>query len=788
MTRTHLMKPFRFPLAPAAALLFALTPELSLAGSASQFDIRIPSLATEAQIDGDLSDPVWQQASSTFLTFETRPAENAPATVQTQAWVYATDSTLYVAFKANDPNPGDVRAHLRPRDDIWGDDMVGIKLDTFNNARLAYQFFINPLGVQLDSIENELNKTESAAWDGIWQSAGKITDTGYQVEVAIPLSQLSFDDSPGDKTWGFELIRFHPRDAERRLSTHAISRQNSCQLCQLGVASGLATVNLGNGLQVTPSLVAKGHRVRGQAPGSEWQDEQDVDAGVDLRWALSPSSLLNATLNPDFSQVEADAGQLDVNSSFALFFDEKRSFFLDNKEYFDSQVSLLHTRNLVDPDYGVKFTHKSEAHTFAFLGANDSASHFLVPGNLGSSVATIDSESHNLAGRYLYTSSERLAVGAVITGKRSNDYHNLVLSADIKYQPTAQDTFIGQFASSDTLYPVDLYRDFCGSDDDCLPADSCVLNDCQLNEQVLRTHKDRAFRGEMYRLGYKHATRDYYLKADYESVGEDFRADLGFIEKVDQRKAVLGGGYIWYPTDSWFNEVELGGDWDITQNQNGEKIEQELEGWLSAEGGWQSWVGGGWLTREKVGRRLDASSLAIDGNTTLFDETRFWAEASAHPLSWVGGGLAASWGDEVDLQNNRLGTSLRASGELELKLTDGLMIEASHAYYALDVDEGRLITANLTDVRINWQLNVESFIRFSGIYTHIRRDPGLYLYHRPDNLSKDLGTELLYGYKLNPLSVFYLGYADGMQADDHWPGLTRTEQSLFMKMSYAFIL
>lgn len=91
-------------------------------------------------------------------------------------------------------------------------------------------------------------------------------------------------------------------------------------------------------------------------------------------------------------------------------------------------------------------------------------------------------------------------------------------------------------------------------------------------------------------------------------------------------------------------------------------------------------------------------------------------------------------------------------------------------------------------MRINWQLSVESFIRFSGIYTHIRRDPGLYLYHTPDNLSKDLGTELLYGYKLNPLSVFYLGYADGMRADDRWPGLTRTEQSLFMKMSYAFIL
>lgn len=773
----------------ASPLLALCTlPLVSIAGTAEQFSLRIPSLTEQATIDGDLSDAVWAKAAEAELSYETRPAENAPAPVKTTAKLFATDTTLYVAFIADDPNPGAIRAHLRPRDDIWGEDMVGIKLDTFNNARLAYQFFINPLGVQFDSIENELNKSESAAWDGIWESAGQVTDTGYQVEIAIPLSQLSFEDTPGPKDWGFELIRFYPRDAEHRLSTHQISRANDCQLCQLGVIRGFDEVNLGNGLQVTPSLVAKGSRERSQTPGSEWQQDEDVEAGLDVRWAITPSSLLNATINPDFSQVEADAGQLNVNSNFTLFFEEKRSFFLDNKDYFDSQLPLLHTRNIADPDYGLKFTHKSENHTFAFLGANDTGSHFLVPGNLSSSVASIDEESHNLAGRYLYTSSESLAMGAVVTGKRSEDYHNLVVSGDFKYQPTPQDTFIGQFATSDTEYPTDFYRDFCDSDDDCLPAAECSLDNCDVNERVLRTHKIGAFQGEMYRLGYTHSTRNYYVHADYESVGEDFRADLGFIEKVDQRKAVIGGGYIWYPSDSWFNEVELGGDWDITQNQNGEKIEQEWEGWLSAEGGWQSWIGGGWLTREKVGRRLDASSLAIDGNTTLFDESRFWLEANANPLAWAGGGVSASWGDEVDLLNNRLGSSLRASAEVELKLTDSLVLDVTHDYFALDVDEGRLLTANLTDLRLNWQLSVESFIRLSSIYTHISRDPGLYLYHSRDAKSEDLGTELLYGYKLNPLSVFYLGYADGMQADDDYPSLIRTEQTLFMKLSYAFIL
>ncbi|MBT1445755.1 carbohydrate binding family 9 domain-containing protein [Shewanella sp. JM162201] len=761
---------------------------MSHAGSAGQFSLQVPYHADAASIDGDLSDPVWQHAAVATLNYETRPAENAPAPVVTEARVYASETTLYVAFSAKDPNPNAIRAHLRPRDDIWGEDLVGLKLDTFNNARLAYNFFVNPLGVQLDSIENELTKEESKAWDGIWDSAGRITDEGYEVEIAIPLSQLSFEDKPGSKQWGFELIRFYPRNTEHRLSSHKISRSNSCQLCQLGVVSGFEAVDLGKGLQLTPSLVAKGSREREQAPDSEWQDDNNVDAGLDLRWAINPSALVNATINPDFSQVEADAGQLNVNSNFTLFFEEKRAFFLDNKDYFDSQVALLHTRNIADPDYGVKFTQKSENHTLAFLGTNDNGSHFLVPGNLSSTVASLDEESHNLAARYLYTSSEALAIGAVVTGKKSDNYHNMVVSADVKYQPTAQDTLIAQLATSDTQYPDELYRDFCRVDGDCLQQVPCNSGDCGVNERVLRTHKDGAFGGEMYKLGYKHATRNYYLRADYESIGEDFRADLGFIEKVDQRRAVAGGGYVWYPEQSWFNEVELGGDWDVTQNQNGEQIEQEWEGFLVAEGGWQSFWGTGWVTRDRVGKRLDGSSLAIEGNTTEFTETRVWLESSVAPVTWLSAGVEIGFGDEIDIANNRLGDSLDVETELELKLTDSLALELNHNYYALDVDDGRLLTANLTDVRLNWQLSVESFIRLSSIYTHIERDPSLYLYQTPDRLSEDLGTELLYGYKLNPLSVFYLGYGDNMVSDDTYPGLTRTEQTLFMKMSYAFIL
>ena len=178
------------------------------AGSSQQFHLDIPTIDEDIEVDGEFNEPQWQQAVQVMLKYETSPGENIAAPVTTYAKVYASQTSLYFAFIANDPSPEKIRVNLRDRDKSWGDDMVGIKLDTFNNARLAYEFFINPYGVQGDSIENELTGEESDAWDGIWYSKGKLTDQGYQVEVQLPLRLFNFDDRNPLQTWGIELIRF----------------------------------------------------------------------------------------------------------------------------------------------------------------------------------------------------------------------------------------------------------------------------------------------------------------------------------------------------------------------------------------------------------------------------------------------------------------------------------------------------------------------------------------------------------------------------------------------------
>ncbi|WP_246028381.1 carbohydrate binding family 9 domain-containing protein [Shewanella atlantica] len=778
-------------LASAIGALSTLSSFSTFAGSSHQFSLSIPTLEGGATIDGQLDEVQWQNAAIAELKYETSPGENIVAPVGTTAKIFSTGESLFISFVASDPDSSIdddiIRANLNDRDDTWGDDLVGIKLDTFNDSRLAYQFFVNPYGVQTDSIENELTGDESDAWDGIWYTSARKTAQGYQVEIELPLRLFNFDSQLSQQTWGVEFIRFYPRDQVRRLSTHQIDRNNSCQLCQLGTATGLEGLKPSQDLQLTPSLVFNRNSQRDAEPGADWDNDNSVEPGLDIRWGITPSTLLSATINPDFSQVEADAGQLDINSTFALFYPEKRAFFLDNKDYFDTQLQLLHTRNIVSPDYGLKLTSKVDNHTFAVMASNDTKTNFLVPGNLSSDIASLDEESINLAGRYRADINDELSIGTLVTAKRSEQYHNYLASGDLKYQPTPQDTFTAQYVFSATQYPDELYREFC-SGSDCLPDSNCELSDCGINERVLRTKRDDELQDSFYHLKYKHERRSWYAFTQYESAGDDFRADLGFISKVDVNKLVAGGGYTWYPQDSSISRVELGGDWDISHNQAGELLEQELEAKVEFEGSMQSYTAFGIVTRERVGRRHDSSQLAIDGNTQLFDETKGWGYSKIIPSRALTLDLDLSYGDNIDFANDQLGTELFVNPGVEWKLSDSVSLDVSHIYRSLDVDDGRLFTANLSDLRLNWHINLRNFIRISSIYTHIERDPSLYLYGSPDAKEQQLGNEVLYGYKLNPQSVFYLGYSDGLNRDDEIDALTRTEQTYFMKLSYAWLL
>lgn len=763
----------------------------------------VPKINDTIEIDGVLDDAAWEHAAQLTLTNITWPQENLPADVKTTVKYFENGDTLFVAFEAQDPSPEDIRAFYNDRDGVWRDDLVGIKLDPYNDHRLVFQFFVNPLGVQADSIENVIRNSDSDAWDGIWDSQGRIHEQGYTVEMAIPLRNFNFNPSEGQQTWAVEFLRFYPRNERQRISNMTIDRNNDCWACQMQEVNGFEGMKQGKSLAVVPTLVVGYSQNRQlqendtlvgpQFLFNDWSSDSNIEPGLDIKWGISSDIFLNATINPDFSQVEADSAQLGVNNNFTLFFPEKRPFFLENQDMFNSQFDMVYTRNIGAPDVGAKLTGKSGKHTFGLFAADDSNTTFLIPGNLRSSVAVLDQESNNAAVRYRFDANADLSVGVLGTFRTSDDYHNYTGSIDGTYRLTAQDTIKAQLVISDTEYPEWLSDEFC-SGEDCRRDDlECSFGDCETNELVLRTQNDNGLNDTAWYLGYDHEERDWFMYANYRSIGKDHRADLGFESRTDLSRAVVGGGLQWYGAeDDWWTRSELRGDWDITHNDAGEVIERELEAIFNFSGPMQSFAEVGCVMNEHVGNRLDESRLDINGNTLMFDRNFCFVYGNIQPASGLYLENEFIFGKQIDFANNRLADRFTWLPGFEYSINAHLRAELDYLYEKLEADGAEVFTAHQADIRLKYNMDVRNSVRLSITYTKVHQNldnqPGIQPDNLPDASFTDIATQLIYSYKINPQTVFFAGYADHAFKDDRIDKTERDTRSLFMKFSYAWLM
>lgn len=756
-------------------------------------DINIPYVQGEISVDADLSDPQWQKATRVSLDIVTRPYNNTKSPVNTEALLMENGEVFYLAFIAHDPDPAQIRAFIRDRDKSWGDDIVGIKIDTFNDQRAAYRFLVNPMGSQIDGIESEVTQKESDAWDGIWDSAGKLTDFGYVVEMALPLRMLNFKEKANLQDWGIELMRFYPRDEQLRISNIILDRNNSCELCQLHTARGFKGAKQGDNLIIAPSLVSGINQQRNS--DDTWQKNNNTEASLDLRWGITADTLLNATINPDFSTVETDNAQLNINNNFALYFDEKRPFFLDNADYFDSNYNLIYTRNINAPNYGAKLTGRKNNHAYGLFITDDETTNILIPGNRASSVATINGKSDAAAIRYRYNYNDDTTIGWVSTLRDAKDYQNTVHGIDARFKASTYDVFKFQYLFSNTEYPDDLFEQFCNSDqpNSCqksTPAD-CQFGACAYNEKVLRTQKEKPFNGNAFRAGYYHNDEDWYYRVTYDKQNAGFRGDLGFISRVDHNKFSIGGDRKWYAkAGNWWTKAKIYSDWDITRNDAGELIEREFDINASINARYSSWLQLYYTHRDKVGTRHNKSILAIDGNTTLFTEQKLGIKGNIKPILGLYLYANVSYGDTIDYSNNRLGKSKSFDTEANWNINKHLELRFKHIFNQLNADNNNVFNARLTEIRTTYQFDVKSYLRFSFIYNNTNRNPYNYLYRSPEDINayhKSVGTELLYAYKINPQTVFYLGYSDNHQAERYFHDLQQQQRSVFAKVSYAWI-
>jgi hypothetical protein len=338
------------PLLPVALLAAGLPP--------GQTPVAVPRLVEGGQvIDGALSEPAWSRAAVLSGFSEYSPVDGRPADDSTTVLVWYSPHAIYFGIRAFEPH-GAVHASHANRDHIENDDWVEILLDTFDDRRQAMVFGVNPLGVQSDGTLNETQAgakdTVDRSADFVYESRGRITEAGYEVEIRIPLKSIRYQ-SQAVQQWGINVVRQVQHSGHRQTWTAARLAAASF-LAQSGTLTGLADLDRGLVLDVNPELTTK---VTGAPGAASWTyGSVQPDVGGNLRWGITPNLTWTATARPDFSQVEADAAQVVYDPRVALYYPEKRPFFLEGLEQFTTPNSLVYTRRLVQPVAALKLTGK----------------------------------------------------------------------------------------------------------------------------------------------------------------------------------------------------------------------------------------------------------------------------------------------------------------------------------------------------------------------------------------------------------------------------------------------
>jgi hypothetical protein len=711
---------------------------------------QVPRATSPVTLDGTLDEPAWDTALSIDLAWEVRPGENIKPPVRTICLVTYSDRFVYFGFRAFDPDPSRIRARYSDRDQAWNDDWVGIVLDTFNDQRRAYEMISNPLGIQIDALNDDVNGNYDTSWNAIWDSAGTITEDGYEVEFAVPYNQIRFQKTDGVQTWGFDAMRSYPRNDRHHIGAFPRDRSNNSYLSQTVKIVGMEGADPGKNLEVIPTLTGSRTDNRADLPDGEMIDgDPDGEVGVSLRWGITPNMSLNGAYNPDFSQIEADILQLDVNEQFALFFPETRPFFLEGADYFNTEMDLVYTRTIADPAAAAKVTAKQGRNTWGVFSANDDVTNLLVPGAQGSTSGSFNMSNLSSVGRYRYDFGANSTVGGTITDRRGDGYSNSVVSADTVYRITTADTLAASFAFSQTQYNEAM-------------VDSLGVTGSQLKDEAIN-------------LEYTHSVRNWWIEAEYEDFGTGFRSDLGFRPQVDVAELQVSGARVWWGDGSTFyNRAAWGGSLFHSEQQNGDLLNEGGRTWLNFNGPRESFgsIAGSSTRRRFSGETFDLWDVSLDYNI----------QANASLTL----GISTLYGPWIDFTNVQPADQLQLRPFLRYRAGRHVNLQYTHIFSKLDVEGGELFRVHAPELRLIYQFNRRAFVRLIMQYQNIRRDPSLYTAATVEARQDTLLTQFLFTYKVNPQTAIYAGYSDNQLATDSFD-LTRTDRTVFIKLSYAWV-
>jgi hypothetical protein len=724
----------------------------------------IPRLETPIQIDGSLDESAWTQATRLTGFWQYEPVDGRSAEEETEVLAWYAPDAIYFGIIAHDKNPAAIRATVADRDNIDNDDYVVLDLDTFHDRRRAFFFGVNPLGAQSDGVRSEGAGQVSSLIPGgtdknpdfIWESKGRITAQGYQVEIRIPFKSLRY---PGNnpQSWGFNATRVVKRTGYTDTWTD-VRRANASFLGQEGGIGGLHDLKRGVAVEAQPFVTATANGSRVAGTGEFDRDNVNPDAGLNLRLGFT-SYALDATLNPDFSQVESDQGQVTVNERFALFFPEKRPFFLEGIELFGSPQTLVYTRRIVDPKAGAKLTGKFGQLGAAHLTAVDQT-------NAGDAWFNITRLRRDFGSNSI--------AGVTFTNRDQSDAHNRVLAGDFRYVWSlyyTQFQYGGSWTSS-------------GSG----------------------TRRAPIWQAEFDRTG-----RSWGFNYLVNGLGAGFDDQAGFVNRLRSgvvnahaynRFTLYGGRGAPLENLTVFFGPERVWLYDHFGFEPGLEGDEQLDATFQLRGGWEL---NGHVERDFVNFQDSSFASYTVGSAggpayrPADDFSGLVWQARVTTPTWrqVGAKLSYRRGRAAIFKEGATGRGWQLTGEVDLRPASTVRITATGTAFRLfRLDGSEFARSIIPRLRLEYQPNRALFFRVIGEYRSERQaallDPAtgdafvVSGEPQPATDFNGLRLDLLASFEPTPGTVAFLGYGSTLETDRafNWSRLKRVNDGFFVKLAY----
>jgi hypothetical protein len=712
------------------------------------------------RIDGILDDDAWKDAVEISDFYEFRPGDGVPSRVRTVCKLAYDADHLYMMARCYDPNPSQIRAHLTDRDHFYDDDYIGIELDTFLDHRTGYEFFTNPLGIQGDiAVSNGGNEDDS--FDALWTSAARIDSLGWTAEISIPTKSIRFRNVPVTE-WGFWIFRNYPRDARYQIASRKMSRDNPCWNCQFDHLDSLRNLVAGKNLEMLPYVTQSVNGTRDGA-SDPFQTQSDAKLGLSLKYGVTPSLTLDATVHPDFAQVESDQEQITENNQAALFLTEKRPFFLEGNAIFQGIGNWYYSRAITTPDWAGKITGRQGPYQLGLMMARDPSTQIIYPYLSGSVPLNVtDPNNHGadvpstdliLRARrdLLQDSNVGLTATSRSYGPNGSGYNRLAaLDGFFRYKQNWR--WIWYVAGTRT-------KDLPGYV--AVPAADSMFQDST----------GYAAYQELW-----YTTRHINLDAWYTRKSAGYRSDLGYqpendlgiLETFEDLEESPAGKVVDYWQPSIYTAYQKDG--------RGHLVDAifKPEFFIRLKHQWQIDT---WSQIRRSRRESDAHDQFIDANRLVL----------AGSVQKRGSGFIVPSsnfrvGDDIILSTLRLGKSVTWTNQVDVRPSSNLLVTLSHTFYNLDDDSARMVVRqNLGLLRMTYQFTPRLFLRL--LTQFVQTDaPG----QHPE---RDLTNQFLLSYKVNYATVFFLGvngehYNPMYATDQPAESFTPIQRGAFAKFQY----